>query len=464
MLSLILFLTLAADSQVGGRTSPDGAEQIQIDLPGTQQLKNVGGRDGAGLCVFTSIEHSGRWQNVEKLTGFQNQMKKELGGGWPEKVDKMLGKYAPNTAYLQYSGDDPSLLKLAIKTGRMPCVTYGYSPRYGGSGRIAHMVNLVHLTDKWAAVLDNNFVGENNYEWMAPAEFTRRWKLGGGGWAVFLLAPPPPPPPAANVVEARPPRKCWGAVAPEPAVAGPAEDEAPAEAPKPAVQPPYLFGVDLSRSLEHGHFYNGRKISAGEAERILEGGELTDDSHKLRVTVISPDRTEAAKVKADLEGSPWGPFCLVQCYQPTDWAVASVGFQTAGNPRIIVQEPPGSDGTARVIHSQGDYEDGLPGLISALRRKAPNYDPSKDKDGRKGGPMEPLVASLNFYRAVAVVAIVAFVLGWFASTIVPTILERLHIIKHKVFPPRPTPEEMVALILKKLKEQEAPHGGPNPGN
>ena len=147
MLSFILFLTLAADSQVGGRTSPDGTEQIQLDLPGTQQLKNVGGRDGAGLCVFTSIEHSGRWQNVEKLTGFQNQMKKELGGGWPEKVDKMLGKYAPNTAYLQYSGDDPSLLKLAIKTGRMPCVTYGYSPRYGGSGRIAHMVNLVHLTD-----------------------------------------------------------------------------------------------------------------------------------------------------------------------------------------------------------------------------------------------------------------------------------------------------------------------------
>ena len=51
-------------------------------------------------------------------------------------------------------------------------------------------------------------------------------------------------------------------------------------------------------------------------------------------------------------------------------------------------------------------------------------------------------------------AVVAFVLGWFASTIVPVVLERLHIIRHKVFPPKPTPEEMVALILKKLKEQE----------
>lgn len=456
MLPLFVFLTLAADSQVGGRTSPDGSEQIQIDLPGAQQLKNVGGRDGAGLCVFTSVEHSGRYQNVDKLIGFQNSMRKELGGGWPEKLDKMLGKYAQGTAYLQYSGDDPGLLRLALKTGRMPAVTYGYSPRYGGSGRIAHMVNLVHLSDRWAAILDNNFIGENNYEWMAPAEFTRRWKLGGGGWAVFLLAPPPPPPPAANVVEARPPRKCWGATAPEPAVAGPAEDESP----KPAVQEPFLFGVDLTRSLEHGHFYNGRKISSLEATQLLEGDGLTDDSHKLRITIISPDAAANAKVKNDLEGSPWGPFCLVQAYAPEHWAVTGVGFQTAGSPRIIVQEPPGSDGTAKVIHSQADYEDGLNGLISALRRKAPNYDPSKDKDGRKGSPVEPLMASLAFYRALAVTALVAFVLGWFGSRLIPAALEHLHLVKKKVFPPRPTMEETIALVLQKMKEQESTHVKP----
>jgi hypothetical protein len=190
----------AGPSQVGGRVSPDGAEELACDLPGAEHLKNTGGRGrggpgtGAGLCVFTSIEHSGRWQNVEELRGFQEKMTHEEGGGWPEKVDRMLARYAPGAAYAQYTGTDPDVVRLALRTGRMPAVTYGYSPRYGG--RVAHMVNLVHLSDKWACVLDNNFPGEDRYEWMSPAEFLYRWKLGDTkGWAVFLLAPPPPPVP-----------------------------------------------------------------------------------------------------------------------------------------------------------------------------------------------------------------------------------------------------------------------------
>jgi len=138
----------------------------------TVQTFTVGGGGpgtGAGLCVFTSIEHSGRYQNEPSLIGFQKKLTHEPGGGYPDKVDAMLAKYAPNVVYVQYTGKDVSLLKLAMKTGRMVSVTYGYSPRYGGP--IAHMVNLVHLTDKWAAVLDNNFPGEDQHEWMAPDEF-----------------------------------------------------------------------------------------------------------------------------------------------------------------------------------------------------------------------------------------------------------------------------------------------------
>jgi hypothetical protein len=59
-------------------------------------------------------------------------------------------------------------------------VTYGYSPRY--KSKISHMVDCVHFTDKWAAVLDNNFPGEDQYEWMAPDEFLSRWKQVNGGW------------------------------------------------------------------------------------------------------------------------------------------------------------------------------------------------------------------------------------------------------------------------------------------
>jgi len=185
-------LAHAGSSQVGGKLSPDSTEEIQVDLPGDQQMKNKSGTDGSGLCVFTSMEIAGHWQNVEELRGFQEKMTKEEGGGWPDKVDQMMKKYAPNTQYVQYSGSDPSIIKLALKTGRMVGVTYGYSPRY--KGKISHMVDCVHYTDKWAAVLDNNFPGEDQYEWMAPDEFLSRWKQGSGGWVIVLLSGNPPPP------------------------------------------------------------------------------------------------------------------------------------------------------------------------------------------------------------------------------------------------------------------------------
>lgn len=195
ILSALVFLALwppatYADRAVVDGPTHDGVE-VACELPNGEHMKNVGGRDGAGLCVFTSIEHSGRFQNVPALRGFQQHMRQEPGGGYPEKVDAMMKKYAPGVPYVQYSGNDPAVLDLAIRTGRMPGVTYGYGERYGG--RIAHMVNLVALTDKAAAILDNNFPG--TYEWMSRDEFLRRWKMGGGGWAVVLLAPPPPPVP-----------------------------------------------------------------------------------------------------------------------------------------------------------------------------------------------------------------------------------------------------------------------------
>lgn len=52
------------------------------------------------------------------------------------------------------------------------------------------MVNVVHLSDKWAVIHDNNYPGK--YLWMDRNAFIQRWKEGGG-WSVVLLDPPPPP-------------------------------------------------------------------------------------------------------------------------------------------------------------------------------------------------------------------------------------------------------------------------------
>ncbi len=89
-------------------------------------------------------------------------------------------KGVPVPPYIQVQGKDIEILKLACKTGRMPGVTYSFSPsgRYGGQ-KIAHMVSLPHADDKWFCVLDNNF--PRTYEWLTPQEFSRTYAPGSGG-------------------------------------------------------------------------------------------------------------------------------------------------------------------------------------------------------------------------------------------------------------------------------------------
>jgi hypothetical protein len=180
----------------GGPLGPDGKTEVTCDLPVSERKHNVGGRDGAGLCVFTSIMHAARYQSELRLLNFQDQMRQEPGGGYPQKVDAMIKKYGPGTQYVQYEGNSPEILKTAMKTGRMPGVTYnGHDVHYGGS--IAHMVSLVAYDEAHdlACILDNNFVGENELVWLSCNEFLKRWKGGGQGWAIVLLAAPPPPVP-----------------------------------------------------------------------------------------------------------------------------------------------------------------------------------------------------------------------------------------------------------------------------
>lgn len=178
---------------LGGKVSPDGSVEITCDLPAVEKKKNVGGRDGSGLCVFTSIEYAARYQNEPRLQNFQDVMRKELGGGWPQKVDAMIKKYGNGAPYLQYEGSDPAFLLSSMKTGRMPAVTYDGRDGVHYSGSIAHMVSLAHIDDRWACITDNNFPGDNQFVWMSQAEFLKRWKGGRQGWAVVLLSPPPPP-------------------------------------------------------------------------------------------------------------------------------------------------------------------------------------------------------------------------------------------------------------------------------
>lgn len=195
---VVLALPLLAQEfgkiSLGGPVGPDGKTEVACDLPVDQRTRNVGGRDGAGLCVFTSVQNSARYQNESRLVNFQADMRKEPGGGYPSKLDTMIARYGKGTPYLQYEGGDPAILEAALATGRMPGITYdGRDPHYRGT--IAHMVNLVYLDKNIACCLDNNFIGEQELVWMSRDEFLSRWRGNGGGWAVVLLSPPPPPVP-----------------------------------------------------------------------------------------------------------------------------------------------------------------------------------------------------------------------------------------------------------------------------
>jgi hypothetical protein len=452
---LLLFNQIEATSVEGGRTSPDGAEEIQIDLPGSQQMKNTGGRDGAGLCVFTSIEHAGRWQNVDSILGLQQKMTREQGGGYPSKVEKMLAKYCDGAQYLQYEGSDPALIKLALTTGRMPSVTYGYSPRY--TGKIAHMVNAVHLTEKWAAILDNNFPGETKYEWMSPAEFKKRWVSGGGGWAVVVIAPPPPPMPVNESEPVKVYGQKWGTPS-SAAVVAPYEwkvidanqialysagkqlgvwimarqcyrellpdgnwssdqELAPFAPPashliKVIEQQEQNFGLDRSR-IDSGvekFWLGGREVTRKQAYSAIEGKgkDLIDDREKLRLTVIGTP-SECKAVIADLESNPalsvFADTLLVQAYRPDNWAVRELGF-LPGTPRIMVQGGPDSRGAGKVLHSQPDYNGGANALADALRRVRPDYDPNKDLDKRKA-PAKPTAPDAGNSTIALVVMLLA---------------------------------------------------------
>jgi hypothetical protein len=196
----------SSDDYIGGATH-DG-RTVTIDLPRDQRLKNTVGTDRSGLCVGTSIEHSARWQYVPELIGLQKFLTQFPGGGWPQRVDDFLtqkvkaahGNMA-DVQYIQITTFDEKKLDLALRTGRMPAITYGYSPRYGEP--VSHMVNIVYKDDKYCVFLDNNF--PDTYEWTSLSEGLRRIKLrlldsaghtdNNGGWFIVLLATAPPPDP-----------------------------------------------------------------------------------------------------------------------------------------------------------------------------------------------------------------------------------------------------------------------------
>jgi hypothetical protein len=187
-------LLMFATAYAAGPPAPDGTEP-HVDYPDEQWMRNIGSKiDGAGMCVFTSFEHSCRWAGLEEFRGFRDWCARNYrGGGYPEKLQKLVNDYCkaksiPQPLVVQYEGSSPEVLESALRNGYLPCVTLYGSPRY--RGRIYHMVNCAHLDGKQGAVLDNNF---QPLEWADRETTLRRMKLNGRLWVAVVLHYGPPP-------------------------------------------------------------------------------------------------------------------------------------------------------------------------------------------------------------------------------------------------------------------------------
>ncbi len=394
-------LSVKGEFKAGG---PElNGEQITTDMPTSEHLINKGGVDGAGLCVFTSIEHCAVWANEPSLIGFRDFMTRHEGGGYPEKVDKfipLMAKYknAQAPSYIQHTGGDPKFLELALKTGRMVAVTYAGQDGVFYRGPIAHMVNLVYLSDKTACILDNNNPGK--YLWMTREAFLQRWKAMGGGWAFVLLKAGPPPIPVNWEGEVTPD---WKRVLPPgrklvgqtgnnkfdealnrlmDKINEPLNDPDRPRNPEPMNDSFVDFGIKTELvETKESYRFNGQRIDKEQANKILVG-QLVDDSVLYRLTIVFEDETLRKRIIEDLKTHPsligWKSKMLIQDYSPSHWAVKGVGLESG----IILQTPPKPDGKAPVLFRCSSYE-GPQQLAEALRKADDRYNPKVDPDPSK---------------------------------------------------------------------------------
>lgn len=359
IISCVCAWILCAIAMAGGPTHPDGTE-IQIDIPVECRMRNIGSKiDRAGMCVTTSASIAANWCGLKDWVGLRDwAAKADRGGSWPEKHLKQIKQYAdkigqPDPGWAHYVGSNPApFLDATLQSGRMACVSW----MRGG-----HWLNLVHLDEKRACIMDNN--GDpNNFTWMSRESVLKQIN-SPYAWVGTWVAPPPPPIPRGVRRSISLPREFSRNL------------NLPVFKYNTSENPP--DGVYVYAEIPEGETYilKGEKVTLEQFKNALGTGK------ELCVTVIAEDSVrnkvlqDINKIKSSLSTG-----VLAQGYSPDDWAVKP-GFQTKGNPSIYVQRRDGL-----VLHRQEGYEGGSEYLGRALRRSDPAYDPSKDPDLSKPGP------------------------------------------------------------------------------
>jgi hypothetical protein len=391
-----------------------------LSMPKELRPANISSK-GSGCCTFRSAEYAGQWQNEPALIGLPEWMRSKgiEGGGWPEKQADMVKRIAedrkmPVPRFMQYTGNSAEVIEAALKSGRLPCITWGGN----------HMLCCVYLDDKRGAILDNN--DPHRLHWYERSRFMSGFTQGGGGWVFVLLNPGPPPTPR----NAAPPKVRHQSVLPKPKASyrwteqdgelrlydatgkhigshfptgtwagqyrrwsGQAWSE-PCAPPIPVEgeSAPGPKGLQWEPTGIESYSIGGEEVSRDEAMRAIIGADLDDHGHPHLTFVGAAE--ELGRAKADWDTNhglaPFKTKYRVQFYTPENWAIApAFGYKLEGF-TVYEQKPSG----VVDLRMRGPYA-GADSLATALRKPDPNYDPNKDPDGKpKPPPPSPLIPAI----------------------------------------------------------------------
>ena len=177
--SVLVLLASVAGCEVNqnlGMSAPK-KERPTVNVPAALRQSNWIGNQGQGSCVHASMISLFRWQYRLKTADY---WRKSYGDGeYPEDLAARFNKEGIRYAYV--TNGDVRFLEWACRTRRGCGITV-----MGG----AHMVALVHLDDKWAAILDNNSV--ERFIWVPRETLIAEWKASYG-WAVTPIYTPAAP-------------------------------------------------------------------------------------------------------------------------------------------------------------------------------------------------------------------------------------------------------------------------------
>ena len=179
ILVALVLLTSLAGCEVGENLgTPAGKrERPTVNVPAALRQGNWRGPEGQGSCVHASMISLLRWQYRLKTADHWRQT---YGDG--EQPEDLAAKFdQEGIRYAYVTNGDVRFLEWACRTRRGCGITV-----MGG----AHMVALVHLDDKWAALLDNNNTEE--YRWVPRASLIAEWRASDG-WAITPVYTPAAP-------------------------------------------------------------------------------------------------------------------------------------------------------------------------------------------------------------------------------------------------------------------------------